>query len=148
MANHMTSIEVEQPLRTVYDQWTQFESFPSFMEGVKSVRQLDDRSTHWVVDVGGVQREFDAVIEEQVPDARIAWRSVDEPKQAGVVTFQPLGDASTRVSLMLDFEPTGTTEKVGEGLGFVQRRVQGDLERFKEFVEDRGSATGAWRGSV
>lgn len=147
MANHMTSVEVERPLRTVYDQWTQFESFPSFMDGVKSVQQVDDRSTHWVVDIGGVEREFDAVIEDQVPDQRIAWRSLEQPTQAGVVTFQPLGVAATRVSLMLDFEPTGMTEKVGDSLGFVQRRVEGDLQRFKEFIEDRGAATGGWRGS-
>jgi uncharacterized membrane protein len=148
MANHMTSIEIEQPLSTVYNQWTQFESFPQFMEGVESVRQIDDRSTHWVVDVGGVRREFDAVIEEQVPDQRIAWRSVDEPKQAGIVTFQPLAAGTTRVSLMLDFEPVGVTEKVGDSLGFVQRRVEGDLARFKDFLEDRGTTTGAWRGAV
>jgi uncharacterized membrane protein len=150
VANHMTSIEVEQPLRTVYDQWTQFESFPSFMEGVESVRQLDDRSSHWVVEVGGVRREFDAVIEDRVPDQRIAWHSVDEPVQAGVVTFQPVAPETTRVSLMLDFEPSGLAETVGESLGLVQRRVEGDLARFKDFVEDRGGegASRAWQGSV
>ena len=142
------SIDVEVPVRTAYDQWTQFEEFPRFMEGVEKITQLSDTRTHWVTEIAGVRREFDAEITEQEPDQRIAWTTVDEPKQAGVVTFHRIEDGKTRVMLQLDFEPEGFVEKAGDALGIVKLRTKGDLERFKEFIEGRGSETGAWRGEV
>ena len=142
------SIDVAVPVRTAYDQWTQFEDFPQFMEGVEKITQLSDTRTHWVTEIAGVTREFDAEITEQEPDQRIAWTSVDEPKQAGVVTFHRLDDSLTRVMLQLDFEPEGLVEKAGDVLGIVKSRTKGDLERFKTFIEERGTETGAWRGEV
>jgi uncharacterized membrane protein len=142
------SIDVQVPVRTAYDQWTQFEDFPQFMEGVEKITQLSDTRTHWVTEIAGVTREFDAEITEQEPDQRIAWTSVDEPKQAGVVTFHRIDDSVTRVMLQLDFEPEGFVEKAGDVLGIVRSRTKGDLERFKDFIESRGSETGAWRGEV
>ena len=142
------SIDVEVPVRTAYDQWTQFEEFPRFMEGVEKITQLSDTRTHWVTKIAGVQREFDTEITEQEPDQRIAWTSIDEPKQAGVVTFHRIDDGKTRVMLQLDFEPEGLVEKAGDALGIVKSRTKGDLERFKEFIEGRGTETGAWRGEV
>jgi uncharacterized membrane protein len=142
------SIDVDVPVDTAYNQWTQFESFPNFMEGVDRIEQTSDTMTHWVTSIGGVTREFDAEITEQHPDERIAWTSVDGPKQAGVVTFHRLDAARTRVMLQLDFAPEGLVESVGDKLGFVGRRAAGDLERFKKFIEDRGGETGAWRGDV
>ncbi|MDQ3980014.1 MAG: SRPBCC family protein [Actinomycetota bacterium] len=136
------------PVRTVYDQWTQFEEFPRFMEGVEQVVQLDDTHLHWVAEIAGVKREWDAEITEQVPDQRIAWRSLAGEHNAGVVTFQPNGPNSTRVTLAIDFEPDDAVEKAGDKLGFVSKRTEGDLERFKEFIESRGVETGAWRGQV
>lgn len=147
MASHASSIEVDRPIRTVYDQWTQFETFPAFMEGVRSVKQLDDQNLHWVVDIAGVEREFDAVITEQKPDTRIAWETTAGPHQAGEVTFEPVGTTATRVTLGLDFEPEGLAERAGDALGFVSHRIEGDLGRFKSFVEENG-ATGEWRGAV
>jgi uncharacterized membrane protein len=142
------SIDVSVPVGTAYNQWTQFESFPQFMEGVDRIEQRSDTMTHWVTSIGGVTREFDAQITEQRPEERVAWTSVDGPKQAGVVTFHRLDAATTRVMLQMDFEPEGLVENVGDKLGFVGRRAQGDLERFKKFIESRGSETGAWRGEV
>jgi uncharacterized membrane protein len=142
------SIEVSVPVGTAYNQWTQFESFPEFMEGVDRIQQLDDTTTHWVTSIGGVTREFDAKITEQHPDERVAWRSVDEPHQAGVVTFHRLSADTTKVMVQMDFEPEGLVEKAGDKLGVVQRRVKGDLERFKTFIESRGTESGAWRGDV
>ena len=142
------SIDVEVPVRTAYDQWTQFEEFPRFMEGVEKITQLSDTRTHWVTQIAGVSREFDAEITEQEPDQRIAWTTLDSPKQAGVVTFHRLDDSLTRVMLQLDFEPEGLVEKAGDALGIVRSRTKGDLERFKEFIESRGTETGAWRGQV
>ena len=142
------SIDVEVPVRTAYDQWTQFESFPQFMEGVERIEQLTDTRTHWVTKVGGVTREFDAEITEQHPDERVAWRAIDGPQHAGVVTFHRLDARATRVMLQMDVEPEGVVEKVGDALGVVKRRTKGDLERFKAFIEDRGSETGGWRGDV
>ena len=142
------SIDVEVPVRTAYDQWTQFEDFPKFMEGVEKITQLSDTRTHWVTEIAGVSREFDAEITEQEPDQRIAWTTVDEPKQAGVVTFHRLEDNLTRVMLQLEFEPEGLVEKAGDLLGIVKSRTKGDLERFKSFIESRGTQTGAWRGEV
>lgn len=142
------SIEVEAPLPTVYNQWTQFESFPLFMEGVESVTQLDDTHLHWTADIAGVRREWDAVITEQHPDERVAWAAMEGVDNAGVVTFHRLSGQRTKVMLQLDFEPQGLIESAGDKLGFVKRRAIGDLERFKDFIEARGAETGAWRGDV
>ncbi|MEU5582591.1 SRPBCC family protein [Streptomyces huasconensis] len=143
------SIEVDVPVRTAYNQWTQFETFPEFMEGVERIEQRTDKLTHWVTKVGGVEREFDATITEQIPDERVAWTTVDgEAKQAGVVTFHRLDDARTKVMLQMDYDPEGLAETVGDKLGFVKRQVTGDLKRFKKFIEQRGGETGAWRGAV
>ncbi|MFF8659360.1 MULTISPECIES: SRPBCC family protein [Streptomyces] len=143
------SIEVDVPVRTAYNQWTQFETFPEFMEGVERIEQRTDKLTHWVTKVGGVEREFDATITEQIPDERVAWTTVDgEAKQAGVVTFHRLDDARTKVMLQMDYDPEGLAETVGDKLGFVKRQVAGDLKRFKKFIEQRGGETGAWRGAV
>ncbi|MFI1422215.1 SRPBCC family protein [Streptomyces sp. NPDC020731] len=143
------SIEVDVPVRTAYNQWTQFESFPEFMGGVERIEQRGDTLTHWVTKVGGVEREFDAEITEQIPDERVAWTTVDgEARQAGVVTFHRVRDTTTKVMLQMDFDPQGVAEKAGDRLGFVKRQVSGDLKRFKEFIERRGLETGAWRGEV
>ncbi|MER0449959.1 SRPBCC family protein [Streptomyces sp. Edi4] len=143
------SIEVEVPVRTAYDQWTQFESFPHFMDGVERIEQRTDKMTHWVTKIGGVTKEFEAEITEQIPDERVAWTTLDgEVRQAGVVTFHRLSDTKTKVMLQLDYEPEGLKENVGDKLGVVKRQVTGDLKRFKEFIEDRGRETGAWRGQV
>ncbi|MFF7856210.1 SRPBCC family protein [Streptomyces sp. NPDC007904] len=143
------SIEVDVPVRTAYNQWTQFESFPEFMGGVERIEQRTDKLTHWVTKVGGVEREFDAEITEQIPDERVAWTTVGgETKQAGVVTFHRIKDTTTKVMLQMDFEPEGVAENVGDKLGVVKRQVTGDLERFKEFIERRGLETGSWRGEV
>ncbi|MDQ3811548.1 MAG: SRPBCC family protein [Chloroflexota bacterium] len=148
MASIEKSIEVNVPVRTAYDQWTQFEEFPRFMEGVESVQQLDDKRLHWVASIAGKREEWDAEITEQTPDERIAWTNTTGARNAGVVTFHRLDDTKTRVMLQLDYEPEGIVETVGDKLGFVTRRVEGDLERFKKFIEERGQETGAWRGEI
>jgi uncharacterized membrane protein len=148
MSNIEQSIDVDVPVRTAYDQWTQFEEFPKFMEGVEEIRQVDDTHLHWRTKIAGKVKEFDAVITEQTPDQRIAWTSEDGAEHAGVVTFHRLGDSQTRVMVQMDYEPEGAAEKVGDALGLVKRRVKGDLERFKELIEGRGTETGAWRGEV
>ena len=142
------SIQVEVPLSTVYNQWTQFEDFPHFMGGVKEVRQLDDRRLHWVAEIAGVRREWEASILEQVPDQQIAWAATAGATNAGAVRFAPAGPTATVVSLTLEYEPEGLIEQVGDKLGIVERQVRSDLERFKELVEDQGYASGAWRGGV
>nr|MDT0656585.1 SRPBCC family protein [Micromonospora sp. DSM 115978] len=142
------SVDVAVPVRTAYDQWTQFEEFPQFMSGVQEVRQISDTMTHWTIDIGGVTREFDARITEQLPDERVAWTSTDGTHQAGVVTFHRLDAQTTRVTLQMDFEPHGIAEQAGDKLGVVDRTAKGDLKRFKEFIESRGAETGAWRGHV
>lgn len=142
------SIEVERPVRTVYDQWTQFEEFPTFMEGVESVTQVDDTHLHWVAEIAGVRREWDAVVTEQHPDQRVAWTSTTGTTNGGVVTFHKLDPARTKVMLQLDLEPEGVAEKAGDVLGIIRRRVSGDLARFKDMIESRGEASGAWRGDV
>jgi uncharacterized membrane protein len=142
------SIEIGVPVRTAYDQWTQFEEFPRFMEGVESVRQIDDTHLHWVAEVAGQSREWDARITEQHPDERIAWASTSGQRHAGVVTFHRIDDSRTKVMLQLDHEPEGVVDKAGDALGFVRRRAKGDLERFRDLIEARGTATGAWRGDV
>ena len=148
MASVQEAIDVDVPIRVAYDQWTQFESFPHFMGGVERITQLDDKHTHWVTKIGGVEREFDAEITEQHPDERVAWKSTSGPRQAGVVTFHRLDNSTTRVMLQLDLQPEGVVEQAGDKLGFVKRRAKGDLERFKGFIESRGVETGAWRGDV
>ena len=148
MASVKKTIEVAAPIRQVYNQWTQFESFPEFMEGVKEVRQLDDRHLHWRAAVGGREEEWDAEITEQIPDTRVAWRSTSGRPNAGVVDFHRLSDQQTQVSLQMEAEPEGVVEKVGDALGVLDRRVQGDLERFRDYIAARGTATGAWRGEV
>ena len=142
------SVEVSVPVRTAYNQWTQFEEFPRFMDGVEEVRQITGTRNHWKTVIGGVEREFDTEISEQRPDERIAWHTVDGPQQAGVVTFHRLDDGRSRVMLQMEFDPEGIVEAAGDKLGFVERQVKGDLARFKEFVETRGAETGAWRGEV
>jgi uncharacterized membrane protein len=142
------SIDVQVPVRTAYNQWTQFEEFPRFMEGVESVKQLDDVSLHWTAEIGGQRREWDAKITEQTPDQRIAWQNIDGATNAGVVTFHRIDDAQTRVMLQMEYDPEGFVEKAGDFLGVVKSRVKGDLGRFKEFIESRGRETGEWRGEV
>ncbi len=142
------TIEVNVPVRTAYNQWTQFEEFPRFMEGVESVRQLDDTHLHWVAEIGGVRREWEAVIVDQSPDDHVRWRSTSGADNAGTVWFRPLTQDRTEVTLALTFEPADTTEKVGDLLGIVKRQARSDLEHFKEFIESRGSESGAWRGRV
>ena len=148
MSTVETSIEVRQPVSTVYNQWTQFEDFPQFMEGVERVTQLDETRVRWVAEIAGVQREWDAEIVDQQPDQRIAWRSLDGAGNGGIVTFEPVGSEATRVNLQMEFEPQGLAETVGDKLGFVSKRAQCDLERFKSFIESRGVETGSWRGQV
>ncbi|MGW1517335.1 SRPBCC family protein [Streptomyces sp. NPDC002287] len=149
MSQVKESIEVDVPVTTAYNQWTQFESFPQFMEGVERIEQVDKTLTHWVTKVAGVKREFDAEITEQIPDTKVAWVTVGgETEQSGLVTFRPIDPAHTEVTLMMDFDPQGMAESIGDKMGFVDRQVKGDLKRFKHFIEDRGAETGAWRGSV
>ncbi|MEV4803710.1 SRPBCC family protein [Nonomuraea sp. NPDC049421] len=142
------SEDVRVPVRVAYDQWTQFESFPEFMEGVESVKQLSDTRTAWVADIAGVRREFEAEITEQHPDERVAWRSVERPHHAGVVTFHRIDENATRVTLQMEYDPEGFVETAGDWLQLVRMRVVGDLKRFKTFIESRGGETGAWRGDV
>ena len=148
MSTHTASVDVNRPIRVVYDQWTQFESFPKFMEGVERIEQTGPTTTHWVTKIAGVQREFDAEITEQHPDERVAWTTTNGTHQSGVVTFHRISDATTRVTLQLDHDPQGLVEVVGDALGIVQRRVKGDLAKFKSYIEARGHEDGAWRGDV
>jgi len=142
------SIQVDVPVTTAYNQWTQFEDFPHFMGGVKEVRQLGDDRMHWVAEIGGVKREWDAAVLEQVPDQKVAWAATSGATNAGAVRFQPAGPNSTIVYLELEYEPEGLVEQVGDKLGVVGRQAESDLERFKKLIEDQGYASGAWRGSV
>jgi uncharacterized membrane protein len=142
------SIDINVPVRTAYNQWTQFEEFPRFMEGVESVKQLNDTTLHWVANVGGERKEWRARITEQIPDHHISWHSEGGDFTSGMVSFQALGPNKTRVAVRLNYEPKGVTEKLGDILGMGSRRVEGDLERFKDFIESKGHETGAWRGTV
>lgn len=142
------SIEINVPVSTAYNQWTQFEEFPKFMEGVTQVKQLDDTRLHWKAEIGGKAKEWNAEITEQIPDKRIAWRSRDGAKNAGAVTFHRLSDATSKVMLQLEYDPEGFVEHAGDAVGVVSQRVLGDLERFKKYIESRGQETGAWRGTV
>lgn len=142
------SVEVQVPVRTAYNQWSQFEEFPKFMEGVVQVQQLDSTHLHWKAKIAGKEKQWDAVITEQHPDERIAWKSTQGAKNAGVVTFHRLSDQTSKIMLQLDYEPEGVVENVGDAFGAVSLRVEGDLTRFKEFIETRGRESGAWRGDV
>ena len=142
------SIEVNVPVATAYNQWTQFEDFPQFMEGVESVTQLDDTHVHWVVEIAGKRHEWDAEITHQEPDRVVAWRATDGKDNAGQVTFEPLADDRTRIDVEISYAAEGMVEELGGAVGLDERRVKGDLERFKELIESRGSETGAWRGEV
>ncbi|MEQ8840797.1 MAG: SRPBCC family protein [Acidimicrobiales bacterium] len=146
--DHTHTVEVDAPVRVAYNQWTQFEDFPRFMEGVESVTQVADDRLSWVVEIGGVTREFDTVITEQTPDHRIAWATETGPTHSGVVTFHRIDDDRSRVTLQMDFDPEGFLENVAEKLGFVSRRVEGDMARFATLVQDRTLASGAWRGVI
>ena len=148
MATIVKSVDVDVPVRVAYNQWTQFEEFPRFMDGVEEVRQVTPELTHWKVRVAGVEREFDARITEQHPDERVAWTTTNGTHQAGVVTFHRIDDDTTRVTLQLDHDPQGFVEKAGDALGIVQRGVKGDLANFKKFIEARGTEEGGWRGDV
>ena len=142
------SIEVDVPDRIAYEQWTQFEEFPKFMEGIDRVVQRDDQFLDWTATIGGQTRSWTAEIVDQTPDVRIAWKAVDGAENAGVVLFEPLGPERTRVNLTIDAEPDGPVDTAGTALGFLDRRIQGDLERFKTFIEERREPTGAWRGEI
>ncbi len=148
MATIEESIEVRRPLRAVYDQWTQFEEFPKFMEGVAEVRQLDDRHLHWVAEFGGQRHEWDAEVTEQKPDERVAWKNTDGKDNAGVVTFHRIDEDKTRVMVQMDFVPEGIVEKLGSLMGAADRRVRGDLERFRELVETSAGQPDGWREEI
>ncbi|MEV6115889.1 SRPBCC family protein [Streptomyces sp. NPDC052109] len=149
MSKVKEAVEVDVPVRTAYNQWTQFETFPDFMEGVEEVRQLDDRHNHWTTKIGGVRREFDTEIVDQMPDERITWRTTTgDTAQKGTVRFERMDDTHTRVELVMDVEPSGAAEKVADMLGTLDRRVKGDMKRFKRYVEQRGGESGAWRGRI
>jgi uncharacterized membrane protein len=148
MSTIETSIEVNVPVRTAYNQWTQFEEFPRFMEGVKEVKQLDDTRLRWKAEIAGKEKVWTAEITEQTPDQRIAWTSRGGAPNGGVVTFHRLSDAKSKIMLQLEYDPQGFVENAGDALGVVSLRVKGDLERFKEFIEQRGRETGAWRGQA
>ena len=149
MAQIIEHIDVDVPVRVAYNQWTQFETFPRFLDEVESVVQLDDRNTRWKVNIAGVEREFDAAIAEQHPDERVAWTSTGgDTAHSGVVTFHKLSDDSSRVTVQIDWEPEGFAEQVGNLVGAGGHAVRKDLENFKEVIENSGGATGAWRGDV
>jgi uncharacterized membrane protein len=148
MTDVSATIEIEQPVRTVYNQWTQFEEFPRFMDGVEEVRQLDDTTLAWRARIAGVERSWKARITEQEPDRAIAWTSIDGVGNSGRVSFEPLGSEATRISLSIDIEPEGVIETAGVELGIVQKRAREDLERFRDFMEGRLVETGGWRGEI
>ena len=148
MSKIEASIDVNVPVRVAYDQWTQFEEFPRFMDGVESVEQIDDTNLHWVAKIGGIRKEWDAEITQQEPDQRVAWKSTTGAENGGAVDFHRLDDQLTRITLTMDVEPEGVVEKVGDAFGVPARMVSGDLERFKQFIEGRSGASGAWRGVV
>ena len=142
------SIDVNVPVRMAYNQWTQFEEFPRFMEGIEEVQQLDDKHLHWRAEMSGKTKEWDSEIIEQIPDQRIMWRSTSGAKNAGTVSFIPVAPHTTRVKVEMVYDPVGLLENVGDMIGIDDRRVKGDLERFKEYIESRGTETGAWRGTI
>ena len=142
------TIEVNVPLRTAYNQWTQFEEFPQFMASVHEIKQLDDKHLHWKANVAGEEKEWDAEITEQIPDQRIAWRSTSGVPNAGVVTFHKISDDVTRIALQMDYQPEGAVEKIADAFGAVRLETRSNLQRFKELLEKRGKETGGWRGSI
>jgi uncharacterized membrane protein len=142
------TFEVDVPVSAVYNQWTQFEEFPRFMEGVEEVHQVDDTHLHWKAKIAGKEKEWDAEIVEQVPDKVIAWRSISGAPNAGTVRFEPLNKGRTRIKLTMEYDPQGLVENVGDAVGMVSRRVEGDVERFKDLLEKRRAETGGWRGEV
>ena len=142
------SIEVNVPVRTAYNQWTQFEDFPKFMEGVRQVTQLDDTCLQWKANIAGKDEKWNAEITEQIPDQRIAWKSQGGASNAGAVTFQSLSDAKSKIMLSWNMNHAGTVEKVGDAAGMVTQRIEGDLRRFKDYIETQGRETGAWRGTI
>ncbi|HET6493084.1 MAG TPA: SRPBCC family protein [Burkholderiales bacterium] len=142
------TVEVQCPLNKVYNQWTQFETFPRFMEGVEEIKQIDDTHLHWHAEIAGVDREWDAQITEQIPDRKIAWRSITGPENGGTVMFQPVDPQRTRVTLRMEYDPKGLVENAADMIGTIERRVEGDMKRFRDFIEERGQETGAWRGDV
>ncbi len=149
MSQVIETIDVDVPVSTAYNQWTQFESFPHFLSFVESIEQIGDTLTHWKVTIAGVEREFDAEITEQLPDERVAWKSLGgDVEHAGVVTFHRLSDATSRVAVQLDWEPQSIVEKAGALLGVDDASIKSDLKNFKEFIEAHNSETGAWRGTV
>ena len=148
MASVERSIEVSVPVSTAYNQWTQFEDLPRFMEGIREVRQLDDHLLYWRAEIAGQQKEWQARIVQQIPDQRVEWISEDGARNAGEVTFEPVWGGTTLVTLRMEYEPEDIVETLGDKLGFVSRRVEGDLQRFKDFIESRGVETGAWRGTI
>ncbi len=149
MGNTTESIDVDVDVTTAYNQWTQFESFPKFMDGVDEIKQLDDTHLHWKTSIGGVSREFDTTVTEQHPDERVAWKSDDGTSHAGVITFHRLSDQRTRVTAQMDIDPEGFAETVADKVGIISRQVKSDMASFKKFIESRdGSETGAWRGDV
>ena len=147
MSRIIETIEVDVPVSVAYDQWTQFESFPQFMDGIDRVVQVDDTTLEWTATIAGKVKHWRAEITEQRPDELVAWRSTEGAQNDGQVGFEAAGPDRTRLELQLDVEPEGLVEKAGDALGVVERRVRGDLERFKAFIESRGQATGAWRGT-
>jgi uncharacterized membrane protein len=143
------TVDVERPVRTVYDQWTQFEEFPRFMDGVKDVKQLDDTHVRWRAEIGGKEKQWDAEITEQVPDERISWKSVSgDAPNAGTVRFEPIDANRTRVRLVMAYQPQGAMESVGDALGILGSSVQTSVNNFKEYIESQQIADGAWRGTV
>jgi uncharacterized membrane protein len=142
------TIEVNVPVRTAYNQWTQFEDFPQFMKSVREIRQLDDRHLHWSANVAGEDKHWDVEITEQIPDKRIAWRSTSGVRNGGVVTFHKISDNCTRIALQMDYEPEGPLEALGDMLGAVRMEARSNLSNFKEMLEKRGTETGAWRGKI
>jgi uncharacterized membrane protein len=148
MTHTEKTIEVDVPVRTAYNQWTQFETFPRFMKGVKKVKQLDDKTLHWVAEIGGRDVEWTAEITHQEPDRHIGWRSTSGTPNSGSVKFEPLGNARARVTLRIDYTPEGAVEKTGSALGVVSHRIEGDLDKFRDYIEKRGTESGAWRGEI
>ncbi|MET9182912.1 SRPBCC family protein [Kitasatospora aureofaciens] len=149
MSRVQETIDVDVPISTAYNQWTQFEQFPMFMEGVEEITQIDDRHNRWRTKIAGVSREFDTEIVDQAPDDHVAWRTVTgEVKQSGMVSFQPLDAGHTRIVMTMDYQPEGLAEKAADMVNMLDRQVRGDLKRFKNFIEKRGSETGGYRGKL
>ncbi|BDI21719.1 SRPBCC family protein [Herbiconiux sp. L3-i23] len=149
MPSVIETVDVDVPVTTAYNQWTQFEEFPQFLSFVESITQQDDTHNHWKVKIGGAEREFDAEITEQLPDERVAWNSIGgKDEHAGVVTFHKLSDTSSRVTVQIDWKPEGFVESAGALLGVDDHAIKKDLQNFKQFIESRGTEDGAWRGEV